>query len=588
MESLSASGGSPAHAGAVRMQAFQGLIDMMRNAEGLRPGSAEAIKAISEDAFLEGCRLLRDCHLNDIEKVRKAIVANKELLKFEDYDRRTAMHIAASEGHLILTMVLLDLGANPNRTDRWGGSPLDDAKFHRFPEVAALLLKHGARIGSADHGMALISAAAKGQSQSVKDLLTGGTNPNCIDYDSRTPLHLACAEGYVTIVEALISAGAKPDCQDRWGCTPLTEAMVRKHTAVIELLIKAGAVDYGNAEHSNRSLLSGTDREPSNLTVVDWADVKLLEKIGSGSFGVIYKCRWRGMLVAAKIIKSEIELDLGQMLDGHGSSSSAAELRKAALEDFQHEIGFLARLHHPHICLLLGYSLSEAGRECMISELMKCSLLDVLRSSAQSGVPFSLQHTLRYAMQFALGMNFLHTSKPPVLHRDLKPANLLLDFSDNLKISDFGLAKFRPAKAANDADEDQPYAMTGETGSFRFMAPEVFRHEQYGRPVDVYSFAMILYYMLEGAPPWADLDGVTAVRAAALQHDRPPIPRHWEIQLKHLLSASWAEEPHARPSFAAVLEILENVYVIANDCPIGSDCSRSPLKWRPRLPPYQA
>jgi serine/threonine protein kinase len=170
-------------------------------------------------------------------------------------------------------------------------------------------------------------------------------------------------------------------------------------------------------------------------------------------------------------------------------------------------------------------------------------------------------------------MNFLHTSKPPVLHRDLKPANLLLDFSDNLKISDFGLAKFRPAKAANDADEDQAYAMTGETGSFRFMAPEVFRHEQYGRPVDVYSFAMILYYMLEGAPPWADLDGVTAVRAAALQHDRPPMPRHWEIQLRHLLSASWAEEPHSRPSFAAVLEILENVYVIANDCPIGSHSS---------------
>jgi serine/threonine protein kinase len=147
-----------------------------------------------------------------------------------------------------------------------------------------------------------------------------------------------------------------------------------------------------------------------------------------------------------------------------------------------------------------------------------------------------------------------------VLHRDLKPANLLLDFSDNLKISDFGLAKFRPAKAANDADEDQAYAMTGETGSFRFMAPEVFRHEQYGRPVDVYSFAMILYYMLEGAPPWPDLDGVAAVRAAALKHERPPIPRHWDLSLQELLRSAWADEPRARPSFAAVLEILENVY----------------------------
>jgi serine/threonine protein kinase len=63
------------------------------------------------------------------------------------------------------------------------------------------------------------------------------------------------------------------------------------------------------------------------------------------------------------------------------------------------------------------------------------------------------------------------------MHRDLKPANLLIDFSGVLKVSDFGLAKLRPTPT-KEKDPNKVF-MTGETGSYRFMAPEVFRHEDY-------------------------------------------------------------------------------------------------------------
>ena len=56
--------------------------------------------------------------------------------------------------------------------------------------------------------------------------------------------------------------------------------------------------------------------------------------------------------------------------------------------------------------------------------------------------------------------------------------------------------------------------MTGETGSYRFMAPEVFRHEEYDESVDVYSFSMIFYYMLRGQPPFMALGGVDGAPAA--------------------------------------------------------------------------
>jgi len=100
--------------------------------------------------------------------------------------------------------------------------------------------------------------------------------------------------------------------------------------------------------------------------------------------------------------------------------------------------------------------------------------------------------------------------------------------------------------------------MTGETGSYRFMAPEVFRHEQYTETVDVYSFSMILYYLLDGKPPWPFLNGLVAVRKAANDGERPPIPRNWDHRLQSLLQECWSENPAARPPFRQILKVVND------------------------------
>ena len=102
--------------------------------------------------------------------------------------------------------------------------------------------------------------------------------------------------------------------------------------------------------------------------------------------------------------------------------------------------------------------------------------------------------------------------------------------------------------------------MTGETGSYRFMAPEVFRHEGYGRPVDVYSFSLIFYQIKIGEPPWPTKTGPDAVRLAANTGARPGLPRHWDARLQKLLKACWSADPALRPSFAAVLEVLNEAF----------------------------
>ena len=77
----------------------------------------------SDEVFTAGCLLLRACSKGDTDQVKQMLAANGSLLTFSDYDRRSALHVAASEGHLGLVTLLLDMGANPNRSDRWGGAP---------------------------------------------------------------------------------------------------------------------------------------------------------------------------------------------------------------------------------------------------------------------------------------------------------------------------------------------------------------------------------------------------------------------------------------------------------------------------------
>ena len=230
------------------------------------------------------------------------------------------------------------------------------------------------------------------------------------------------------------------------------------------------------------------------------------------------------------------------------------------------------------IVLMLAYS-TTSNYECIVSELMKCSLLDIFKSHMVQGTRMSRKNQIVYATQLSLGMNYLHTCSPPIIHRDvstrskrwkskiifdykslshcsflikhlqLKPANLLIDHSGVLKISDFGLSKVRPKP---ELAEKEAYTMTGETGSYRFMAPEVYRHEEYDETVDVYSFAMIFFYLLIGRPPWPTLPGLEAVRKAALEGDRPNIPRDVDVRLQALLKDTWDDNRKVRPPFSKI------------------------------------
>lgn len=177
---------------------------------------------LSMEEFAAGCNLLQAAARGDSAAMERLLAKHPNHVNFRDYDRRTALHVAASEGHLHVCQLLMEkYHARVNRSDRWGGSPLDDAHRHRQQEVIQYLRGMGATTGSGNRSTNLIQAAASGDYDEVQLLIalmdhkqsqfhknTTNNNRELLnpktahfdqpemelnkgDYDKRTALHLA-------------------------------------------------------------------------------------------------------------------------------------------------------------------------------------------------------------------------------------------------------------------------------------------------------------------------------------------------------------------------------------------------------------
>jgi len=388
----------------------------------------------------------------------------------------------------------------------------------------------------------ICSAAFKGDLEALKNMITTPAAVNVADYFNRSALQLAAAEGHVTVVEFLLSQGANVHATDKWGSSAVMDAIRGDHTRVQDLLVAAGASDNGAREESATLPLLKRARE--ERWGIDRKDVKMGRMLGEGDQGLVFKAAWRGMPVVCKVLKNH--------------EDAVKDL------EFQNEIAVLSRLRHPNLVLFLGACLDWEPKFILTEYLAGGSLEDVFRGKSEElGEPWrpSVRQVLAWATDLARALCFLHKQSPAVIHRDLKPGNLLLSEDRRLKLSDFGLSKCLEKRTAGD------YKMTGETGTLRYMAPEVVRHEHYDEKVDVYSFGLVLWYMCTGELP---LDGRTQdelLQAAAARHDlRPDLTRIKFEPLRDLMRWCWAGEAKRRPTADDILMELD--YMSA---PAGSE-----------------
>lgn len=387
------------------------------------------------------------------------------------------------------------------------------------------------------------------------------SDATCCDYDKRTPLHLAASEGSWSVAEWLLESGANINFLDRFKSTPLEDAVRGDYHDLAKMLMNKGGLIWsdGKLKPLESSKLKGAGinipARPFDLDA-DWEidpnSLQIEEIIGEGEFGIVHKATWYGTVVAAKVLKNTSEIALG---------------------DFRAEIEVLRKVHHPNAVQFLG-ACTKQQPYILITELM-CggSMADCFRMMKV----MSLRRSVELALDAARGLAYLHNRKPaPIVHRDMKPANLMIAGAmsvdrDSLvyetgvmKLADFGLSKSLPMNKHAGYDLEDTFTLTGETGSYRYMAPEVFRHEPYNFKVDVYSFSMILYQLFEHQPPFAGTDPVEAARNAALYDMRPHLQQLQSRKepfppLRKLIEQCWHPNPELRPNFTSIIADLTTV-----------------------------
>jgi eukaryotic-like serine/threonine-protein kinase len=223
----------------------------------------------------------------------------------------------------------------------------------------------------------------------------------------------------------------------------------------------------------------------------------LLEKLGAGGMGQVYKAYHPGMerLVAIKVILAKGKID------------------EESVRRFEREVKAAAKLSHPNIITV--YDAGNAnGRHFMVMELVKGKDLNVI---VQQRGGLGVAETINYIKQVARGLAFAHENG--VIHRDIKPANLFLDIKGNVKILDMGLAKI-----SNKENEETLSMLTGTTaimGTVDFMSPEqgTSSRDVDGRS-DIYSLGATLFYLLTKKVMY---EGDTAF-AKVIAHSESPIP----------------------------------------------------------------
>ena len=132
-----------------------------------------------------------------------------------------------------------------------------------------------------------------------------------------------------------------------------------------------------------------------------------------------------------------------------------------------------------------------------------------------------------------------------VLHADLKPDNVGFTADGTLKLFDFGLCTLVQSRSTS----TQVYEMTGNTGSLRYMAPEVAQQKPYCESADVYSFGIMVWQMARDRTPFHGLSRNDFMVKVVREQLRPKLDKQWPEEFTRILSSCWHSDPLKRLTF---------------------------------------
>ncbi|MFC2084407.1 protein kinase [Bacteroidota bacterium] len=205
---------------------------------------------------------------------------------------------------------------------------------------------------------------------------------------------------------------------------------------------------------------------------------KILEKIGSGGMGVVYKAQDLKLdrFVALKFLPPTFSLD------------------DEAKQRFIHEAKAASSLEHPNICNIHEIDETEKSPDAAGGQLFIAMAFyegETLKNKIEKG-PLKIDEAINIVTQVAEGLNKAHQKN--IIHRDIKPANIFITDDGIVKILDFGLSKV--------TGQTQLTQMGSTIGTAAYMSPEQARGEKVDHRTDIWSIGVSLYEMIIGQPPF--------------------------------------------------------------------------------------
>ncbi|CAB9499442.1 activated protein kinase catalytic subunit alpha-1 [Seminavis robusta] len=293
-------------------------------------------------------------------------------------------------------------------------------------------------------------------------------------------------------------------------------------------------------KHSSSNISMSNNKAWEELLLDDRKYNSALKVLETATLSNHGSSSWNGFYMASSSSRSRLSdmVPLWMRFDEH------SRLRR----EFVNEMRLLSRLRHPCITTVMGAVIAPRVDPMLVMEYMEYgSLYDLLRNETMyAGGEIILQ----IIKDITQGINFLHSSRPPILHGDLKAKNILVDSRFRAKVADFGFSHIKCG--------------TGKTksvlqGTPIFLAPEYLKRKtEYSTECDMYSYGMILYEIYARSDPFEgeDLRDILPKVCHPRINKRPPVPEACPPKMAEVMKKCWSANPFFRPSAKDVDYIL--------------------------------
>ena len=284
-----------------------------------------------------------------------------------------------------------------------------------------------------------------------------------------------------------------------------------------------------------------------DVPVSVWPEWELIEKIGEGSFGKVYKAkrteRGRSFYSAIKIISipaSNGELD--SVRSEMNNEQSTREYFRNLVEDCIQEIYTMEHFcGNSHVVSFEDFKvveyLDEIGWDISIRMEYLTSFMDYC-----TGKELTEKEVIKLGCDLAMAL--IYCRKLNIIHRDVKPENIFVSRFGDFKLGDFGIAR------------EQAHTMSNmsKKGTYSYMAPEIYKGEKYDSSIDIYSLGIVLYKLMnQNRLPFLSLDkqlityrDKETALARRMAGEKMPVPVNASAAFSHIILKACAYEPGKR------------------------------------------